>query len=137
MKVLFIDSEKVNECVAASFDGKDFTKYDNHVLKDAAQDWLKLGTHTYPSLTINQKTFRGRLTPDNAFEAICASFIDEPRECRRFQRKHHIPIPKVRSTGINQRTLFYMILGLIVVNVVLILCYRRYLNKELKNEMNV
>jgi hypothetical protein len=30
-----------------------------------------------------------------------------------------------------------MILGLIVVNVVLIFCYRRYLNKELKNEMNV
>ena len=30
-----------------------------------------------------------------------------------------------------------MILGLVVVNVVLIICYRRYLNKELKNEMNV
>lgn len=53
MKVLFIDVEKVNECVAASFDGSDYSKDDNHVLRDAASDWLKLGTHTYPSLTIN------------------------------------------------------------------------------------
>lgn len=36
MKVLFINSEKVKDCVAASFDGKDFSKDDNHVLKDAA-----------------------------------------------------------------------------------------------------
>jgi hypothetical protein len=36
MKVLFIDVEKVNECVAASFDGSDYSKDDNHVLRDAA-----------------------------------------------------------------------------------------------------
>jgi len=78
-------------------------------------------------LIINSKTFRGRLTPDNAFEAICAAFIREPAECRAWQEEMGIELPMAVSDGINQKTLFFLIVALILVNVIIILVYRRYL----------
>ena len=104
---------------------------DNSVLKDHANEWQKLGTHLSPAMVINNRTFRGRLTPDNVFEAICASFNHEPKQCRKWQEMEGIPIPRGQSTGITQRTLFSLILILISVNVIIILCYRRYLNNEM------
>jgi hypothetical protein len=82
-------------------------------------------------MVINGKTFRGRLNPDNVFEAICASFQHEPKQCKKWQEMEGIPIPRGQSTGISQRTLFMLILTLIIVNVLIILAYRRYLNSEL------
>jgi hypothetical protein len=57
------------------------------------EKWQKLGSHIYPSLIINNRTLRGKLTPYNAFEAICASYRFEPKRCRKWQEKEGIPIP--------------------------------------------
>ena len=110
---------------------------DNSVLKDHANEWQLLGTHLSPAMVINNRTFRGRLTPDNVFEAICASFNHEPKQCRKWQEMEGIPIPRGQSTGITQRTLFYLILILISVNVIIILAYRRYLNNEMQRDMKL
>ena len=86
-------------------------------------------------MVINSKTFRGRLTPDNAFEAICAAFKNEPSTCRVWQEEMGIEVPEGRSTGINQKTLFALIIVLIIINICIILVYRQYLQKELDSEM--
>ena len=75
----------MNQCIADSFI-KSGSKYDasldeNTVLRDMLQDWNELGTHLYPSVTINALTYRGSLTPFYVFEAICSSYKDTPDVC--------------------------------------------------------
>ena len=88
-------------------------------------------------MVINGMTFNGRMTPDNVFEAICASFKVEPRQCRRFQKQHHLPTPRLISNSLTNRTVFLIILVLFVVNLVIIFAYRSYLNKELDKDMKI
>ena len=129
--------DELEKCVAGTFEGDSMSLDDNSVLKDHANEWQKLGTHLSPAMVINNRTFRGRLTPDNVFEAICASFSHEPKQCRKWQEMEGIPIPRGQSTGITQRTLFSLILILISVNVIIILAYRRYLNNEMQRDMKL
>ena len=102
-----------------------------------SEDWTNYGHNLIPSVTINKKTFRGRLTPDNVFEGICASFVSEPHECRVWQEELGIEVPRGQATGINERVLFYLILGLVLINVIIILAYRKYLQRELDADMKV
>ena len=110
---------------------------DNSVLRAAATEWQMYGTHLTPSVVINEKTFRGRLTPDNVFEAICASYAHEPRECRKWQEEEGIPIPIGQSTGISQKTLFMLVCTLVSVNIIIIFAYRHFLNKEMEKDMKM
>jgi hypothetical protein len=55
---------------------------DNVVLRKTASEWQEYGSYLYPALTINDRTFRGRLNPENVFEAVCAAFRHEPKQCR-------------------------------------------------------
>jgi hypothetical protein len=48
--------------------------HDNSLLKAMAEKWTTFGHNLIPSINLNKKTFRGRLTPDNVFEGICAAF---------------------------------------------------------------
>ena len=62
----------------------------NDLLASHSEQWLHYGTHLYPSLTINQKSFRGRLTPRNVFEAICSSFVNTPSKCLNWEKMEGI-----------------------------------------------
>jgi len=45
------------------------------------EKWITFGHHFYPSVVINNVTFRGEVSPDNVFEAICSEFKVLPRSC--------------------------------------------------------
>lgn len=137
MSSMDINVDVIRQCVKETFMGPDFAINDNQVLKASAEDWSALGTQLYPQMVINGMTFSGRLTPDNVFEAICASFKVEPRQCRRFQKMHHLPTPHLISNSLTNRTVFLIILVLFVVNLIIIFAYRSYLNKELDKDMKV
>ena len=51
------------------------------------ENWNKHGTHLYPSVVINDVTFRGQMNPDNVFEAICAGFKELPYGCAEWMEK--------------------------------------------------
>ena len=74
MTELGINATVINKCVDDSFGGGNKAINENYVLKSAQEDWEALGAKLYPQLVINGRTFKGRLSPDNAFEAICAAF---------------------------------------------------------------
>ena len=44
--------------------------------------WAKFGSNLFPSIVINNSTFRGQLETQAVFNAICAGFSDAPKECR-------------------------------------------------------
>lgn len=46
-------------------------------------------------------------------------------------------VPRTESTGINNKTLMYLIIVLVACNVVVIAVYRNLLNKELEDEMTI
>jgi len=79
MREMGINVDIIRKCVKDSFMGDTPAQNDNSVFKAASEDWLALGKQLYPQIVINGMTFNGRLTPDNVFEAICASFKVEPR----------------------------------------------------------
>lgn len=66
------------KCVRDTFEGEGDMEIrmqnKNKVLSMMAEEWSKYGSHLYPSVVINDFTFRGQLNPFNVFEAICASF---------------------------------------------------------------
>lgn len=109
---------------------------DNYIYAEAAKEWQRLGIHVYPSISINQVSLRGRLTPDNIFEAICASFMKEPKECMKWQTDQDIKFPRYQHNGIDVRTLIFLMLGLLVLNICIIAVYRKRLANEMQKEMD-
>jgi hypothetical protein len=78
LSTLGIDTNVIDQCVDDTYVGGNPEKDDNKVYKQFAQEWRDYGHNLYPSMVINGKIFRGRLTPDNAFESICSSFEELP-----------------------------------------------------------
>lgn len=78
----------VEKCINESFESNgpepDFAVDDNKILRDMLFEWNDLGSHLYPSVVVNNITFRGQLNPYNVFEAICAGYKDTPIECVSF-----------------------------------------------------
>ena len=54
---------------------------DNLLLKEGVTVWKKYGHGYWPSVVINERTFRGDLIPDNIIQAICAGFQTMPQAC--------------------------------------------------------
>lgn len=137
MKTLGINQKVIDKCVADTFEGTNYQEDENYVFSQFAEEWRMYGHNLYPSVVLNSKTFRGRMTPDNVFEAICASFQDEPRECRAWQIQEGIALPVGQSTGITQKTFFEIVVVLILINLSVIIVYRKWLNRELEKDMKL
>ena len=72
------DYERTMKCVNDSFEpstksASELWEQDNSILRENAKKWTEYGVLYWPSITINQMTFRGDITPINVVEAICAS----------------------------------------------------------------
>lgn len=67
-KVVGVDFEETMKCVGNSFGTLDYiNSHDNTILKQMARHWKDLGAGFWPSIAINNRTFRGELNPDNVF----------------------------------------------------------------------
>jgi hypothetical protein len=75
MKKVGINHEKVNRCVQDSFvRGKDGKIIDNRILREDADMARSLGIFLYPSVSINNITYRGDMNGYDIFRAVCAGF---------------------------------------------------------------
>lgn len=80
------------QCVEKSFDSgtEDMWKKDNKILRENAKQWTEYGVLYWPSITINQMTFRGNINPMNVLEAVCASLWSQPAACMDFYQEESI-----------------------------------------------
>lgn len=69
-----VDYQETMKCVTDSFEGPNVLKDDNSILRNEAAAWKKYGSAYWPSIVINDRTYRGDLIPDNVLNAICAGF---------------------------------------------------------------
>lgn len=85
------DFEMTMKCVNESFDTTsaaktpNYQKDDNKILKGESEKWKAYGSAYWPSVVINERTFRGDMVPDNVVSALCSAFQEEPDYCRQFR----------------------------------------------------
>lgn len=129
------------KCVSDSFDSPsqsqpDFLRDDNKYLKEEAEKWKALGSAYWPSVVVNDRTYRGDLVPDNVMNAICSSFSEEPGYCRKFKEEQGIPTA-LTGNGVTSTVLVFVVVFLVLINVGIIYLYRRCQNREIKQNMQM
>jgi hypothetical protein len=78
--------DETMKCVKASFEttsstDPNFSKDDNTMLRADAEKWKALGSAYWPTIVINERTYRGDMVPDTVMTAICSAFSSEPSYC--------------------------------------------------------
>lgn len=87
-------------------------------------------------MTINKSTFRGDITPENVVEDLCANFKKKPKVCVDFYKDEEIEyVPVVADSKISVTLLVTIVSLLVIVNVVLIIAYRRCVKREMEQDM--
>jgi len=129
---LDINFEEIEECVNDSFFGSDHTIAKNSMLQREKEDWKNNGPHFFPAIIINNVTYRGFLTPDNIFQAICEGFKKHPKECKSIMDAN-----SHTGNGISLRTMVFIVAAILACNLILLLLYRRYYKKEMQSEVKM
>ena len=133
--------EDTMKCVDQGFWDKDYKTAENSVLKKNAGRWKEYGTLYWPSVTINQVTYRGDITAENILEIICAALASKPNVCLNFYKEEHIAYKKPSFLTANRdrfasvELLIGIVVLLIGINVVLVFCYRRCQKREMEENL--
>lgn len=88
-------------------------------------------------MVINNRTFRGDLNPDSVYGAICAGFAKLPKGCGGAEDDPPTIIVSTQNEGISGNALIAVVVLLVLVNLVLIILYRRCTNREMKEDMQL
>jgi hypothetical protein len=133
--------DETMKCVKTSFDttsstDPNYSKDENRLLKADSEKWKALGSAYWPTIVINERTFRGDMVPDTVMTALCSSFNSEPSYCSQFREEIGTPIAGTGS-GVTRSVLVMIVIFLVVLNVLIILLYRRCQNRELKQNMQL
>jgi len=103
--------------------------------------WAKYGSNLFPSIVINNSTFRGQLETQAVFNAICAGFADPPKTCftvlETYDVGHNVEAGIVYfDDGYRPQH----VLGIFIIFTAMLLmtlcCYRRYAKRQMKEIMN-
>jgi hypothetical protein len=131
---LKMDYKSIMDCVDETFRRGNSNDYrdENTALAREKDYWNQYGAHFYPSIVINNRTYRGAFEPEAVFNSICAGFKKAPKVCGTFNESTSSIIK-----GISGMTIVYIVLGLIVLNIFLIYCYRRMSQREMKEDMRM
>lgn len=144
---LGLDWDQTVKCVEDSF-SKPKAKWSlnsctNSIIDAEIAYWREFGTNIYPSIVINQKSYRGQIEPLSVFNALCADFKEPPQAC---YKTLHREAPNSAQSLFDQvdddnmvtvSEIICLVLGLILLNVVVVYCCRRRAKREMKNAMNV
>ena len=121
-----LNLEQINQCIKDSIDkpGKIEEDYKNFNDKRI---------YNVPELLINGVKYRGSWFSKHIFYSICNGFIDNEDICRdSYLNDEHVG----GNTYTFYYSLFYLIIIIIIITVISLLCYRRYVNKNLEISLN-
>ena len=142
MKHLNIPNEIINNCIRDSFDNyDDFKNSENKIYSQNSEDInnYKLNKQgRQPFILINKIEYKvnnlilskGSLKGLNLLEAICAGFIQKPEICFKsfkFDRS---------DSGFNILSIITITVIVILINIIIFLMCKRYLNRQIKNEVS-
>lgn len=85
---------------------------------------------------INNRTYRGQLEPLAVINAICAGFENPPQMCKGILNSS-TPDFLVEEKGIRGGVIVAIVFVLIILNMLIVYCYRRYARREMQQDMQV
>lgn len=132
-----IDVVRVDNCVDSSFSSPDHAKASNTILAKEKTTLMDAGIFFYPTIMINNQTFRGDLEFDEVRLAICAGFKTRPKVCYEWDGYDFDPDndEESQSDGISVLTLVLILsigVALLVVGMFLVW---RWIRSEMQKEM--
>jgi hypothetical protein len=108
--------------------------------KDIAY-WAEYGTSLFPSVVINNSTFRGQLETQAVMNAICAGFREPPKMCKRLL--NDMNIEEDIGLGIVYYDDGYQVHHIVAIclfftfSLIVFLCmYRRHARRQMKHVMD-
>ena len=138
MKEVDIDAEKVDNCFKDSFLTSNKINYetdDNWILMNETKLIRQMCIQFWPTVTVNNVSYKGNLEGKNVFEAVCSLYpeADIPETCNEvlgIQSHEH-------SEGLNVSLILIMVIScLILFFLFLVFIYRRWVRSQLTNEMS-
>lgn len=138
-KKLGLSWEKTNNCVKNSFSSDNWgdNKTTNSIIDEEIDYWKQYGSGIYPSIVINNRTYRGQLESLAVFNAICSGFASPPSMCLATLGSYQPDFLPESGEGIKGSVIVAIVFILIFLNMVIVYCYRRYARREMQSEMNV
>ena len=99
--------------------------------------WAKYGSNLFPSIVINNSTYRGQLETNAVFNAVCAAFTSPPRICMKLLAaddiEHNLKLGELHlNTGWHPKHILFVCLAMVAGLFVFLYCYRRQAKREMK-----
>ena len=135
---LGINFQDTQACVRNSFNSSDWgsNKTSNKIIDEEIDYWKTYGAGIYPSLVVNNRTYRGQLESLAVFNAICAGFANPPPMCKATLSSYQ-PDFLPQEEGIKSGVIVAIVIILVLLNIIIVYCYRRYSKREMQNEMQM
>ena len=85
----------------------------------------------FPSIVINNSTYRGQIETNAVFNAICAAFTDPPKFCRKLLAaddiEHNLKLGDIELiTGWHPKHVVMICVAMVGGLLVFLYCYRRH-----------
>eukprot|EP01016_Furgasonia_blochmanni_P051056 TRINITY_DN7982_c0_g1_i1.p1 TRINITY_DN7982_c0_g1~~TRINITY_DN7982_c0_g1_i1.p1 ORF type:complete len:560 (+),score=81.01 TRINITY_DN7982_c0_g1_i1:32-1711(+) len=130
----------IQTCINASFASNDMLLADNSILASERQLLEDYRIVIWPSIAINNYTYRGNLESDYLLDAICDSLEKPPHVCQVANGINVTVTDRLQEIYTSPRnflTLAGIVAGGVLVLLIVFFCvYRRTLKRELHEEMN-
>lgn len=136
---LSLNFQETDQCVKDSFNGRNWTSPNttNSKIDSEIGYWKTFGAGMYPAVVINNRTYRGQLEDLAVFNALCAGFQTTPSMCQSTLNNYKPDFVASPEDGIRGGVIVGIVTGLILLNVVIVYCYRRYSRREMQSQMHV
>jgi hypothetical protein len=118
--------------VSSTFSNSDWgsNRTVNYVIDEEINYWKTYGAGIYPSLVVNNRTYRGQLESLAVFNAICAGFANPPSMCSATLQSYQ-PDFLPEEDGIKSGVIVAIVVILVLLNIIIVYCYRRYAKREM------
>jgi hypothetical protein len=132
-----MDFDETRKCVRDSFSHSDWgsNQTTNYIIDEEIAYWKTYGSGIYPAIVINNRTFRGQIEQLSVFNALCAGFENAPSICAATLASNTPDF--LDEGGIKGSVIVLIVFGLILLNVIIVYCYRRHSKREMQQNMQV
>lgn len=140
MENLNIDKSKIDKCFEGSFiknapnEKLDYFIHDNIILKNESRTIRQMGIQFWPSITINNISYKGNVEGRNVFEAVCSSFPSDkiPGNCNEV-----LGLQANEGEGLNVTLIMIIVIScLILFFIFLVFIYKKWVRTQITNEMS-
>lgn len=133
MALAKVDPNPIDKCVSTSFDNSDHAISKNSLFAAERVKQNQIGAFFFPSIIINNQTFRGDFEPDEVKQAICAGFKELPGICKHTSSSSTSAYEPMSQIGL--KTVIGVAIFIVSALTVFMAWMSRRMRKDMQSEM--